>query len=116
LSAILVVDDEPAIRTLLRWIFETAGHEVEEAGDGTAGLASVARSAPDLVVTDMTMPVMGGAELIRRLREDPATARIPILAVSGDQQLAAGADAVVRKPFVSEVVLAVSDGLLTGKV
>ena len=81
---ILVVDDEPDQRFLLRRIFERAGHEVTDAGDGAAALRAVRESPPDLVVTDMMMPVMGGAELIRRLRSEPATAGIPILAASGD--------------------------------
>ena len=99
LSKILVVDDEPAQRFLLRRIFERAGHEVTDAGDGAAALQAVGESPPDLVVTDMMMPVMGGAELIRRLRCDPATAGIPILAASGDPHLADGADAVMAKPY-----------------
>jgi CheY-like chemotaxis protein len=99
LSRVLVVDDEPAQRALLRRIMERAGHEVSDAGDGAAALRAVLQSPPDLVVTDMMMPVMGGAELIRRLRSEPATAGIPILAASGDSHLAAGADAVIAKPY-----------------
>src|SRR2546430_13256574 len=71
-SRILVVDDEPGQRFLLRRIFERAGHEVTDAGDGAAALRAVRQRAPDLVVTDMMMPVMGGAELIRCLRGEPA--------------------------------------------
>ena len=94
-----MVDDEPDQRFLLRRIFERAGHEVTDAEDGAAALAAVRESPPDLVVTDMMMPVMDGAELIRRLRGDPATAGIPILAASGDAHLAGAADAVVAKPY-----------------
>jgi len=79
----LVVDDEPDLRFILRRIFEKAGHEVIDAGDGAAALECVRRSRPELVVMDMMMPVMNGQELIRRLRADPATAQIAILAVSG---------------------------------
>ena len=69
---ILVVDDEPDQRAMLRRIFERAGHEVVEARDGCAALAAARESPPDLLVTDMTMPVMGGAELIVRIRTEPA--------------------------------------------
>src|SRR3984893_6757616 len=88
-SRILVVDDEPDQRFLLRRIFERAGHEVSDARDGAAALKAVRESVPDLVVTDMMMPVMGGMELVRCLRADSATAHIPVLAASGDVHLAA---------------------------
>jgi CheY-like chemotaxis protein len=107
-----VVDDEPDLRFVLRRLFERAEHEVIEAGDGAAALRAVTESPPDLLVTDMMMPVMDGAELIRRLRADPATAAIPILSVSGDWQLAVGADAVLAKPYDWKELIAVAEGLL----
>jgi CheY-like chemotaxis protein len=111
-SRILVVDDEPDQRFLLRRILQRAGHEVSEANDGAAALRAVEESAPDLVVTDVMMPVMNGVELIRCLRRDPATAHIPILAASGDTHLAGAADAVVLKPYEWRHLLAVADSLL----
>jgi CheY-like chemotaxis protein len=111
-SRILVVDDEPDQRFLLRRIFERAGHEVSDATNGAAALRAVRESAPDLVVTDMMMPVMDGAEFIRCLRGDPATAHIPILAASGDAQLAGAADAVLPKPYAGHHLLAIADALL----
>jgi CheY-like chemotaxis protein len=112
LSRIFVVDDEPAQRSLLRTILERAGHEVSDAGDGAAALQAIRESPPDLVVTDMMMPVMGGAELIRRLRCEAATAGIPILAASGDPHLADGADAVIAKPYSWPHLVEVADALL----
>ena len=112
LPRILVVDDEPDQRFLLRRIFERAGYEVAEAENGSVALAAARESPPDLLVTDMMMPVMGGAELIRRIRDEPALAHIPVLAVSGDSHLARAADAVVPKPYDLHVVLAVADALL----
>jgi len=111
-SRILVVDDEPDQRFLLRRIFQRAGHEVNEANDGAAALRAVRESVPDLVVTDVMMPVMNGVELIRCLRADPATAHIPVLAASGDTYLAGAADAIVPKPYESHHLLAVADALL----
>ena len=115
MSRILVVDDEPDQRVLLRRIFERAGHAVVDAGEGTAALRAAAESPPDLVVTDVMMPGMNGVELIRRLRADPATAGIPILSVSGDWHLAGGADAVVSKPYDWKDLLAVAAALLDGR-
>ncbi len=112
MGKILVVDDEPAHRFLLRRIFERAGHEVVDAGDGAAALRAVASSPPDLVVTDMMMPVMDGAELIRRLRSEPATAGIAILAASSDPLFADGADAVVPKPYSVHQLIEVAEALL----
>lgn len=113
---ILVVDDEPDLRFILRRIFEGAGHVVSEGRDGAAALDAIAVAPPDVVVTDMMMPVMGGAELIRRLRAAPATAGIPIMAVSGDPQLAGGADVIVGKPFRKQDLLAAFEELLSRKV
>ena len=112
MARILVVDDEPAQRFALRRIFERAGHDVTDAGDGAAALRAVRASPPDLVVTDMMMPVMNGGELIKRLRGAPATAGIPILAATGDCHLAVGADAVIPKPYKWEHLIELADGLL----
>ena len=60
----------------------------------------------------MMMPVMGGAELIQRLRGNPATAHIPILAASGDPLLAGAADEVVPKPYTPGQLVMVAEGLL----
>jgi CheY-like chemotaxis protein len=112
----LVVDDEPDLRYILRRVLERAGQEVAECGNGATALQAAQRSPPDLVVTDMMMPVMDGAELIRRLRGDPVTAQIPILAVTGDAHLANGADAVLAKPWTSQELLAAATALMAQKV
>ena len=112
MSRILVVDDEPDQRFLLRRILQRAGHEVSEANHGTAALRAVQESPPDLVVTDVMTPVMDGVELILCLRGDPATAHIPILAASGDTHLASAADAVLAKPYDLHHLLAVVEALL----
>jgi CheY-like chemotaxis protein len=111
-ARILVVDDESDQRFLLRTIFERAGHEVSDAGDGAAALRAVRESAPDLVVTDMMMPVMDGVEFIRRLRGDPATAHIPVLAATGNPELAGAADAVAPKPYEWHHLVVVAVALL----
>ncbi len=105
MASILIVDDEPDIRFLIRLIFEAAGHKVTEARHGAAGLKSVKAEAPDLVVTDVMMPTMDGIEFIERLRANPGTAAIPILVVSGNSDLATAADLRVRKPFLAQELL-----------
>jgi len=111
-ARILVVDDEPDIRFLLRLIFEGAGHIVAEARDGAAGGASVKIARPDLIITDMMMPMMGGQEFITGLRSHPETATIPILAVSGNPELASAADAVLSKPFLPKELLIMAAQLI----
>jgi two-component system chemotaxis response regulator CheY len=111
-SVVLVVDDEPDLRFLLRWFIELGGHQVVEAWNGAAALQTMAQAPPDLVITDIMMPVMNGAELIRRLRAEPTTAAIPILAVSADGYLAVGADEVLAKPFNGPELIAAVERLL----
>jgi circadian clock protein KaiC len=86
MARILVVDDEADERFLVGRVLKKQGHEVAVAGEGAAGLEAVREWSPDLVVTDIMMPVMDGVEFIRRLRGDPATAGIPILAASGAER------------------------------
>ena len=107
-----MVDDEPAMRFMLRRVFERAGHEVIEAENGAAALHAASTTPLDLVVTDIMMPVMNGVELIERLRRGPETAAIPILAVTGDWQLAARADAITPKPFREHELVALAARLL----
>ncbi|MGI9111231.1 MAG: response regulator transcription factor [Gaiellaceae bacterium] len=107
LSTILVVDDEPNMRFLVRVTLEQAGYVVLEAHHGAAALALASESPPDLVITDLMMPVMGGRELIDRLRSNPATASIPIIVLSANGSLRAGdADVALDKPFEVDELLA----------
>jgi len=88
------------MRFLVRVTLEGAGYEVVEANHGAAALERVQESQPDLVVTDLMMPIMGGRELIDRLRSDPQTASIPVLVLSANGNLrAGGADGALSKPF-----------------
>ena len=103
---VLVVDDESNMRFLLRMVFETEGFEVVEAHHGAAALERVKEEEPDLVVTDLMMPVMGGRELIDRLRSDPDTTSIPILVLSANGNLRIGdANAALGKPFDPDLLL-----------
>lgn len=111
---ILVVDDESNMRLLIRMILESAGYEVVEAAHGAAALDRVKESRPDMMVTDLMMPVMSGRELVERLRADPETASLPIIVVSANSSsVATAADAVLGKPFDPDALVA-AVGLLAG--
>jgi CheY-like chemotaxis protein len=111
---VMVVDDEPDIRYLLRITLEEAGYGVVEAAHGEAALEQARRSPPRLVITDRMMPRMSGGELIERLRADESTKAIPIVIISATRGDQAGADAVVRKPFDPGELIVLVDKL-TGK-
>jgi response regulator RpfG family c-di-GMP phosphodiesterase len=102
---LLIVDDDDAFRALLRTTFEVVDVEVEEASSAEAALDIVELRRPDAIVLDVSMPGMGGLELCRRVKADPATQSVAIVLLSGsvsDLALAgksASADAYLRKPF-----------------
>jgi CheY-like chemotaxis protein len=79
MKRILVVDDEPDVRAVMRGLAEEAGFEVVEAEDGEEALALAVQYLPDVVVLDVMMPVADGFEVFRKLREDPATAQMAIV-------------------------------------
>lgn len=111
---VMVVDDEPDIRCLLRITLEAAGYGVVEAAHGEAALEQVRRSRPQLVVTDWMMPRMHGGDLIERLRAEESTRAIPILLISSTHAEPGGANAVLGKPFdLDELIVLVDE--LTGK-
>ncbi len=103
---ILIVDDEPDLRSLVKGYLERQGFLVQEAATGIAALKVVREHPPDLILLDVMMPEMDGNELARRLRADPVTAPIPIvmLTIRGHTfdragGLAAGAEDYITKPF-----------------
>jgi DNA-binding response OmpR family regulator len=103
---VLTVDDDDAIRCLVRENLELSGFEVIEAADGEAALRAVAAEKPDLVILDVKMPGMDGWNVLRTLRTDPATATLPVvmLTVLADDANVArgwgiGADFYLTKPF-----------------
>jgi two-component system, OmpR family, response regulator MprA len=104
---VLVVDDEPAVRTALERALRIEGYEVELAGDGTEALERLSARSPDAVVLDVLMPHVDGLEVCRRLRA--ADDRTPVLMLTardavGDRVagLDAGADDYLVKPFALE--------------
>ena len=109
-SRILVVDDEPQLTRVLRTGLTSRGYDVRAAADGLAGFETFTDWHPDLVITDLAMPVMDGLELCRRLR---AISQVPIIVLSakGEEKtkveaLDIGADDYITKPFGIDELLA----------
>ena len=103
---ILIVDDQPDLRLLVRLTFEGQGYAVGEAPTGEAALAACASRVPDVVLLDVMMPGIDGYEVCRRLKADPRLGRtFVVLMTAGHQETErvrareAGADAYVAKPF-----------------
>jgi CheY-like chemotaxis protein len=122
MATILIVDDLAANRKFLVTLLRFHGHELIEAADGRAALAAVRAKHPDLVITDVLMPVMDGYELVRQLRLDPTTRGIPVVfytAHYGAREaralaLASGVSYVLTKPASSEEVLGIVTHVLSG--
>jgi DNA-binding response OmpR family regulator len=115
---ILLVDDDPAILRLLDVNFRMEGFDVDAAAHGEEALATAARQTPDVVVLDLMMPGMDGREILRRLREDPATADVPALFLTarGRDDAAMGDDArYVQKPFDTVELVATVRAMLQGE-
>jgi response regulator RpfG family c-di-GMP phosphodiesterase len=117
---ILLVDDDPALRTLLKTTFEVADVAVVEAEDAVAARRKIRSTRPDVIVLDINMPVTTGLELCAELKASPATRDIPIVLLTGSEggsdaaAKRAGANALVRKPFSPLELLAVAERLAGG--
>ncbi|KIU30222.1 Fis family transcriptional regulator [Sphingomonas melonis] len=110
MARVLVVDDEPAIRRLLRQTLERAGHDVIDAADARTALAAVAQDAPDAVLLDLGLPGRDGLELVPVIARTPGVALLVVSARDATEDKVAaldlGADDYVTKPFDSEELLA----------
>jgi two-component system phosphate regulon response regulator PhoB len=112
---ILLIEDEPDIAEVLQYNLEKEGFQVELASRGDAGLESVRRENPELILLDLMLPGLDGLELTRLLKRDPATAHLPIVMLTARSEevdrivgLELGADDYISKPFSPrEVVLRV---------
>jgi two-component system, OmpR family, KDP operon response regulator KdpE len=108
---VLVVEDEPPIRRMLRSALTAQGYLVDEAEDGSAALAASGRGQYDMLVLDLGLPGLDGFEVIRKLREGGSTVPIVVLSVRSDEAgkvraLDMGADDYVTKPFGIDELLA----------
>ncbi len=108
-TTILVVEDEEPVQQLVADLLTEEGYQVVVAGDGAQALALMQGELPDLVITDLMMPVMSGVELCQRLRCDAQTRGLPILVISAASNgLAAdcAANGFLPKPFDLDALLA----------
>jgi two-component system, OmpR family, phosphate regulon response regulator PhoB len=110
---VLVVEDEAALATMLRYNLEKQGFRVEEATDGQEALTRIAEAQPDLVLLDWMLPQMSGLEVCRQIRRRSATRDLPVIMVTArtdDQDavrgLNTGADDYIAKPFSMDALLA----------
>jgi len=122
-ATILVVDDLPANRKFLVALLAHEGHRLLEAANGSEAFSVAQAELPDLVITDVLMPVMDGYEFVRQLRLDPKTSGIPVVfhtAHYGQREaralaLTRGVSYVLTKPAAAEDVLAIVDRVLSGE-
>ena len=115
----LIVDDSPTIVFSLKKILQSVGFVTFEAGDAETGLALAQSEAPDIIFLDIILPGVNGFAALRALRKDPATAHIPIIMISGNEQATelfygsrTGADDFMKKPFSRHEVFARIERLL----
>ena len=111
MNRLALVEDNPDNRLLVHAILEDL-YEITDYASGAEALEGLEKSRPALVLLDISLPVMDGTEVLRRMRETPALAALPVIALtahamSGDREryLGMGFDAYVTKPIVDETIL-----------
>ncbi len=118
---ILCVEDDPVSRKLVRDVLQANGYETEEVTSGEEAVVKAAQIMPDLIVMDIRLPGIDGLEATRRLKSDPSTAGIPVVAVTAHAMpedeariLAAGCQAYLAKPLRFAEFISVVRSLLSG--
>lgn len=114
MTRILIVDDNPTNLKLVTFLVKAHGYDVDTAADAETALLSIGTTRPAVILMDLQLPGIDGLELTRRLKSDPATRTIPVIAVTayamkGDHEkaLAAGCDDYVTKPIDTRALPAV---------
>ena len=116
----MVADDSKVVRVKTSRLLNAHRYQVLLAEDGLDAARQIEQSIPDLLVTDVDMPGLGGLELVRQLRSDPRTASLPIIMVSAGsdvlqvEALAAGVNVVLGKPYPEELLVSHIKSLVTG--
>jgi two-component system cell cycle response regulator DivK len=116
---VLLVEDAPDTRELLRLLFEGEGYEVVLAGDGVAAVEAALRERPDAIVMDMSLPRLDGYNATKLIRREPALRGIPVIACTAlnrwewrGKAIAAGCDAFMTKPIDFRQLTETLDGLI----
>lgn len=106
MAHILIVEDAPDNRSIAELILRDAGHTVIGVGDGKSAIVAAVDDHPDIILMDLSLPLLDGWETTRRLKSDPATRDIPVIAFTAhilpndiDRAIAAGCASVIAKPF-----------------
>lgn len=106
MSSVLVVEDSPAQREMIKDLLKDSGLDVTTATNGVEAIANIQNHRPDLVVLDIVMPQMNGYEVCRRIKADPKTQNVPVVMCSSKGEefdrywgMKQGADAYIAKPF-----------------
>jgi two-component system cell cycle response regulator DivK len=118
----LIVDDDPDARELYGWCMAASGWTVGQARDGAEALVLAETFEPDAIVMDLRLPILGGLEAARRLKEDERTTHIVIVACTGTGRpdaraaaYAAGCDAFIPKPYRPQDLCSLLEGLIRGR-
>ncbi|HEY0004211.1 MAG TPA: response regulator [Pyrinomonadaceae bacterium] len=120
-ASILIADDYDDNRELLRLILAVSGYRIREARDGRECLAMMVEELPDILLVDLSMPVLDGWDVLAALRADERTRPIPCIAVTAfadadrERALRRGFDAYISKPFQSKELLETVERLLAKK-
>lgn len=112
MNTILIAEDNPVNRELLREMLEAVHYHVVEASNGEEALAKIEEAEPDVILLDINMPILDGFAVIRRIREHPKFAKLPVLAVTAyamkedrEKVLEAGFDGYLAKPLDATLLL-----------
>jgi CheY-like chemotaxis protein len=110
-AEILIVEDHPTMREAMRLVLEHEGFVIREVADGASALQMVRSDPPDLMFLDLNIPGTSGAEVLRQLKADPATATVRVIIVTAEGEegreyvLSLGADEYFTKPFSPTALL-----------
>lgn len=119
MARVLVIDDEPDVVRLIVKVLSGRGHVVQVARDGASALARVKHEPPDVILLDSDLPKIDGAEVCRRIKNEPTTTQIPVVMMTSsyidiyDVGADGGPEAFVVRPFVREVLANVVERVLS---
>ena len=118
-NRILIVEDEESLLKLESILLSSKGYNVIGFADGPAAIEEISRNLPDLVILDIMLPGMDGFEVCRRIRNDPASSKVPVIMLTArknsqdmERGFQAGANAYITKPFKSAQLVGTIERIL----